>query len=76
MCAYEANRVNKDPPCKLSIILILISAKIAWLKVLTALSEPTNEMALISGCSQMNLTAVNEIILKQSVKKKGKEMKG
>ncbi len=25
--------------------------------VLTAVSEPTNEMALISGCSQMNLTA-------------------
>ena len=50
---------TKDPPCKLSIIFIYL-AKITWLKVLTALSEPTKEMALISGCSQMNLTAVNK----------------
>ena len=70
MCVHDAKCVNKDPPYKLSITFIIISAKITWLKVLTALSEPTNEMALISGCSQMNLTAVNKITLKQSVNKK------
>ena len=29
--------------------------------LLTALSEPTKEIALMSGCWQMNLTAVNKV---------------